>query len=336
MSAKLPSLHEMIEAAVREADTDDQVEKTASDNTAQEEQGKEASTQQEGFTSAEITGLADELEKVAAELSSPDEDVEPNAYEKVLNKLSASANPPQAETNLDTVLKAKEPKKDAATAQPPMKPTVKATSNSKSKTALETDDTKPTENTKQKDNILKTSSEEKRDEVRNKILQKLGGEDVSPASISGKKNARNPEDEEPPSQPQQGDRALIASNEAATNYNKRQAKSTVKKVLKDVLDEPALSKAHDGKLHENLANAERAGVKLSHVREQLKKVAHQGCSCAQEGTCPYCELQTKLHNLQEKQAASKTKVAKLKKALRKNSFFSSTTGGASTASPVSS
>lgn len=68
----------------------------------------------------------------------------------------------------------------------------------------------------------------------------------------------------------QGPTGLIASNDAARNYTKGDAKSQVKGQLSKVLTEPALSAAHDNVLQKTLAHTGKAGVKIS---SQLKTAA---------------------------------------------------------------
>ena len=61
----------------------------------------------------------------------------------------------------------------------------------------------------------------------------------------------------------QGPTGLIASNDAARNFTKGEAKAQVKPQLKAVLTEPALSAAHDNVLQKTLAHTGQAGVKIS-------------------------------------------------------------------------
>jgi len=154
-------------------------------------------------------------------------------------------------------------------------------------------------------------------------LAKLAGEEVAPASIGSPNATGKPEDEASPSQPQQGDRAHVGSSVAAISLTKGQAKSTQRKVLRSILETPALSKKLDGKLQENLVNAGKAGVKIAEVREGLKKVAAQGCTCAQEGTCGYCRIQVELHGVQEKRASVQKTADRVQEVLRKKALLSS-------------
>lgn len=146
--------------------------------------------------------------------------------------------------------------------------------------------------------------------AKEKILAKLAGEDVMKSNISAKGGA-NPlagkgqlttTDSSQPSPKQPGDavggsfgnsaRSLIASNQAAINATKGQAKGPVKSQLREVLDEPALSPKTDTTLQQNLRNTGKAGVKIAAAREFLQKVASEGCSCNSSGTCGYCMIKT--------------------------------------------
>lgn len=68
-------------------------------------------------------------------------------------------------------------------------------------------------------------------------------------------------EEDVPAQPAQV--KMVASNAAATDYTKREAKAEPKKALDHILAEPALSKAHDKTLEKVLDHTEEAGVKIS-------------------------------------------------------------------------
>jgi uncharacterized protein (DUF2267 family) len=71
-----------------------------------------------------------------------------------------------------------------------------------------------------------------------------------------------------------GQDSMIADNNAAIDYTKREAKAEPKKDLKKVLDEPAQSKATDSKLKENLTATDQAGAKIATAaaRELLRRV----------------------------------------------------------------
>lgn len=149
----------------------------------------------------------------------------------------------------------------------------------------------------------KTASEA----ARAHILSKLAGEDVMKSNISASRSA-NPlagmgqlesadATQKLPAQAggptgsfgNQG-RKHIQSNSAAIGYTKGDAKGPQKTQLKEVLDEPALSKKTDSKLEENLRNTGKAGVKIAAARTLLTKIAHEGCQCEGTGECRYCQL----------------------------------------------
>jgi hypothetical protein len=254
----------------------------------------------------------------------------------VLRKLGGSKKSllvPGSETNIaDMKGRAREQKKDRSrNAPPPMVPPMESGTVKGPATAMETNmhGDGATLHTTQKDSLMKAAKarKEKLAALKQRLLSKLAGEDVSSASIRGAKGSANPEDEAAPSQPQGSERALIGSNQAAINFTKRQAKGVQKKVLRDVLDEPALSRATDSKLHDNLQNTNRAGVKISEVRQQMRKVASGGCTCAQEGTCAYCQLAERVKGVKEKRASAQRARKKIKAALGKRSFFGPGTYG---------
>lgn len=61
----------------------------------------------------------------------------------------------------------------------------------------------------------------------------------------------------------QGPTGLVASNDAARNYTRADAKAQVKPQLAKVLSEPALSAAHDNVLQKSFAHTGQAGVKIA-------------------------------------------------------------------------
>lgn len=114
--------------------------------------------------------------------------------------------------------------------------------------------------------------------ARELILNKLAGEDVMQANISGSKDAGPLVGEgeldalvsdDTPSNPTDGSgygndqRRLIQSNDAAINYTKGEAKKPQGKQMSEVLENPAFSPEHDSKLREQLQNAGEAGVKIA-------------------------------------------------------------------------
>lgn len=62
---------------------------------------------------------------------------------------------------------------------------------------------------------------------------------------------------------------LISSNEAAINYTKQEAKADPKSDVNHLLDEPALSAAHDNVLNKAFAHTGQAGVKISSAVEKV-------------------------------------------------------------------
>jgi hypothetical protein len=69
---------------------------------------------------------------------------------------------------------------------------------------------------------------------------------------------------------------MIASNEAAINYTKGEAKANPKSDVAQVLNEPPLSAAHDKVLQQAFDATGRAGVKISSAQPQgMAKTALQ-------------------------------------------------------------
>lgn len=159
------------------------------------------------------------------------------------------------------------------------------------------------------------------------ILQKLAGEDVMKANINGGGTTSplagmgqlTTTMAGQASPHQAGDhgggfgneaRKHIGSNASAINYTKRDAKGPVKKQLREVLDEPALSAKHDNKLQENLRSTGQAGVKIAAARAFLSKIAEEGCTCNDSGECKYCKMKSAISSKSEKsKTTSKTKTA---------------------------
>lgn len=142
------------------------------------------------------------------------------------------------------------------------------------------------------------------------LLQKLAGEDVLKAHIEAERSASPLAGEGQLTSTQAGQasphqagdhsggsfgngaRRLIASNQAAIDATKRDAKGPVKSQLAEVLEEPALSPSTDSKLEENLRNTGKAGVKIAGARAVLEKIAAGGCTCRTiDGECQFCKLQ---------------------------------------------
>lgn len=148
--------------------------------------------------------------------------------------------------------------------------------------------------------------------LRQAILNKLAGEDVMKANITSERSA-NPlagmgqlesYDTSQPAPHASGDatggfgnqaRRLIASNQAAIDATKGDAKGPVKTQLSEVLEEPALTSSTDPVLGENLQNTGKAGVKIAAARMALEKVAQQGCTCQTiDRECTFCTLKEKV------------------------------------------
>jgi hypothetical protein len=100
--------------------------------------------------------------------------------------------------------------------------------------------------------------------------KKMGGETLDSASEQGPK---------PPSDSKGGNdaRSHIRSNKAAIDMKKVEGKNPQKRMLSEVLTEPAQSKAHDSKVHENLRNASKGGVKIAAAKAFLRKIAADEC-----------------------------------------------------------
>jgi hypothetical protein len=68
-------------------------------------------------------------------------------------------------------------------------------------------------------------------------------------------------------------RKALESNSAATNMKKVDGKGPQKRMLSEVLTEPALAKSTDSKVQENLRNASKGGVKIAAAKNFLQKIA---------------------------------------------------------------
>lgn len=121
------------------------------------------------------------------------------------------------------------------------------------------------------------------------IMNKMAGES-SPANIQAAHHDNPPpasaSGEGTPGMPDEASRqaALIASNQAAINYTKQQAKAVPKARMGEVLHEPAQKKSTDPVLHQNLEAAPSAGVKISSV-EKLSAARALLTKIAEEGEC---------------------------------------------------
>lgn len=129
------------------------------------------------------------------------------------------------------------------------------------------------------------------------IEKKMGGETLDSPSGEGPK---------PESGSKGGNsvRSNISSNQAAINMKKVDGKGPQKKMLSEVLTEPAQSKAHDSKVQENLRNASKGGVKIAAAKQLLQKIAGEGCTCDSKGDCQYCKMKKAMD---KKSAATEAK-----------------------------
>jgi hypothetical protein len=85
-------------------------------------------------------------------------------------------------------------------------------------------------------------------------------------------------------------RSLIQNKDSIKNVTKKDAKSPRKAELTQVLTEPAMSKAHDPVVQNNLRNASKGGVKIAAAKAYLQKIAEEGCTCGKKGECRHCKL----------------------------------------------
>ena len=120
------------------------------------------------------------------------------------------------------------------------------------------------------------------------ILSKIAEDAINPASIQAA-NKDVPSDasaseEKVPPQPKEVTKQekMVASNQAAIDATKQEAKAVPKARMGEVLSEPAQKKSTDPVLHENLQAASKAGVKLASAEKVaaakalLRKVAEEG------------------------------------------------------------
>jgi hypothetical protein len=158
----------------------------------------------------------------------------------------------------------------------------------------------PTVQTKQSaaeyDNLVRLGlAPERSPEV--SLIRKLAEDALSPSKIEAGK--QNPPDataseEGVPAQPSDvtSQAGMVASNDAAINYKKREAKENPKKDVNQVLEQPALTRRHDPVLHQTLDNAGKAGVKLSHDATKVAAARALLMNLQEkvaEEKCPECE-----------------------------------------------
>ena len=68
-------------------------------------------------------------------------------------------------------------------------------------------------------------------------------------------------------------RSILESNQSVINMKKIDGKRPQKKMLSEVLTEPALTSSTDSKVQDNLRNASQGGVKIAMVKAYLQKIA---------------------------------------------------------------
>lgn len=138
------------------------------------------------------------------------------------------------------------------------------------------------------------------------VLRKRAADAENPASIASAKSTALPEDQpdkvKRPAEVKSQEK-LVGSNQAAIDVTKRQAKAVPKKRIAEVLSEPAQTRATDKILDENLGKkvVDQAGAKVASARALLKKVASEGCSCGEDGTCGHCKVAARLKQQQNGQ-----------------------------------
>jgi hypothetical protein len=137
---------------------------------------------------------------------------------------------------------------------------------------------------------------EKKSEAVQFILGKIAATSASGESRQGGMtlDSKSGEGVKPPTGGSNSARGALESSSAATNLKKRDAKKIQVPQLSQVLTEPALSKAKDNKVQENLRNADKGGVKIAAARAYLQKIAAGGCTCEGDGSCKYCVLKSKM------------------------------------------
>jgi hypothetical protein len=136
--------------------------------------------------------------------------------------------------------------------------------------------------------------------VLNKIAEQEGGAHLSTdAKTGGGVTLDSPAEKGPkPSKDPSGGndaRKHISSIQAAIAMKKVDGKAPQKKMLSEILSEPAQTKSTDSKVHENLRNATEGGVKIAAATALLRKIAEEGCKCEEGGEdCRHCKLKKAL------------------------------------------
>lgn len=146
--------------------------------------------------------------------------------------------------------------------------------------------------------------------------QAVGAEsaaDGTTATITTPKTSALPEDQ--PSQmvrPAEvtGQERMVASNEAAINFTKRDAKAVPKKQMGEVLNEPAQSKAGDSALQDALGASfvAQGGAKIASARHLVQKIASEGCTCERGGlvknACDFCRIASRMGQMKQERAGA--------------------------------
>lgn len=134
-----------------------------------------------------------------------------------------------------------------------------------------------------------------------RAINKIGADAENPAVLQSSTSTALPEDQpdkvKAPAEVT-GQEKLIASNQAAIDATKREAKAVPKKRIGEVLDEPAQTRSTDKVLDENLGKdvVNAAGAKIAAARTFLDKVASEGCTCGGSGTCGFCKIASKMRS----------------------------------------
>lgn len=206
---------------------------------------------------------------------------------------------------------------EAKAKKPAMNPGLEAGATPKAaKNAIETDDTTPPGGAGEQPQMTqeggtggsapqagsKTASANPVDAMMRALMRKRAA-DESGSGISTPKTMQvtTPEDQpsgvERPAEVTSQER-LIASNEAAIDATKRQAKEVPKKRMGDVLSEPAQTSSTDSALDKALGSGvvDEAGAKVAaaQARVHLQKIANAGCTCGGKGECGFCKIASKI------------------------------------------
>lgn len=120
----------------------------------------------------------------------------------------------------------------------------------------------------------KEESDEKKKEKKSAALEFILGK-MAEAKGGGEILTDDKVKTAPPSDSKGGNnvRSPLESSKAAINMKKVDGKGPQKKMLSEVLTEPAYSKSTDSKVHENLRNASKGGVKIAAAKALLQKIA---------------------------------------------------------------